>query len=358
MTPTMAASIHELRTLQTLDTRIAHALDATTAADDVEATLRALVAAGLDRLPYPADGRTRERWRCLARVAAADLALVKLYEGHTDALAILAELEGVGADRPRGRVYGVWASESPVEPVTIVEPPHAFAAGMAVTVSGRKSWCSGARLVDAALMTARDGAGGRWLVEIALDAGGVAIDETRWHAVGMARSQSFDVVCDGVEARLVGGANAYLHRPGFWHGGAGIAACWHGAAAAVGDRVRALQRGRNDAHALAHLGVIDALLAASAASLRECADAIDRDPRADAMHRVLRVRTYVADAALEVVRRAERAMGPGPFCNDLSLARLVADLPIFVRQARAEHDAGAQARSLVDRDDVSSEWTL
>lgn len=54
-----------------------------------------LIAAGLDRLPLPGAGHgaTLERWRCLAVVAGHDLSLLKLYEGHTDALAILAELK-------------------------------------------------------------------------------------------------------------------------------------------------------------------------------------------------------------------------------------------------------------------------
>lgn len=53
--------------------------------------LRALVAAGLDRLPRPGHGATLERWRALAAVGAHDLSLAKLFEGHTDALAILHE---------------------------------------------------------------------------------------------------------------------------------------------------------------------------------------------------------------------------------------------------------------------------
>jgi len=48
----------------------------------------------------PASGRTLERWQTLCDVASHDLSLVKLFEGHAEALAILQELadpEGVGA---------------------------------------------------------------------------------------------------------------------------------------------------------------------------------------------------------------------------------------------------------------------
>jgi len=42
-------------------------------------------------LPLPGSGRTRERWAVLAGLAEEDLCLARLSEGHSDALAILAE---------------------------------------------------------------------------------------------------------------------------------------------------------------------------------------------------------------------------------------------------------------------------
>ncbi len=51
------------------------------------------------------------RWQVLGAVAAFDLLLTELYKGHTDALAILAELDNE-APEP-GSSWGVWAAESP-----------------------------------------------------------------------------------------------------------------------------------------------------------------------------------------------------------------------------------------------------
>lgn len=56
--------------------------------------LRALVEAGLDRLPLPGSGHTLERFQQLAEVGGHDLGLCKLFEGHTDALAIIEQLGG------------------------------------------------------------------------------------------------------------------------------------------------------------------------------------------------------------------------------------------------------------------------
>ena len=49
----------------------------------------------------------------------------------------------------------------------------------------------------------------------------------------MAASASIDVAFNSALGEPVGGAGAYLQRPGFWQGGAGIAACWHGGAVAL-----------------------------------------------------------------------------------------------------------------------------
>ncbi len=314
--------------------------------DALVGKLRGLIESGLDRLPKPGGGATLHRWQALEQVARNDLALVKWYEGHTDALAILSEIDA-GRPPADGMAYAVWASESRVDPMEIRsagDAPHEVGQ---VRIDGRKSWCSGARVVDAALMTATDPDGNRRLVEILLDSPGIRIDDSRWEAVGMRGSASFDVVCDDVPARLVGSVGGYLDRPGFWHGGAGVAACWYGAAAAIGTRVRDLQVGRDDVHALAHLGAIDAALASGAALLREAAAAIDAHPAKDAMRLALRVRGAIAELAEVVLHHAVRAVGAGPLCNDASFASMVADLPVFIRQSRAEHDLVAQSRALL-----------
>ncbi len=45
-------------------------------------------------LPLPGAGRTAERWAGLRAVGEQDLPLARLAEGHADAVAILAELDG------------------------------------------------------------------------------------------------------------------------------------------------------------------------------------------------------------------------------------------------------------------------
>lgn len=63
---------------------------------------------GLD-LPLPGGGSTWARFGGLAELAAVDLSVARLAEGHADATAILAE---AGAPAPDG-LLGVWAADPP-----------------------------------------------------------------------------------------------------------------------------------------------------------------------------------------------------------------------------------------------------
>jgi hypothetical protein len=309
-------------------------------ADDTPAAelLRKLVAAGLDRLPMPGQGNTLLRWRMLAAVAAHDLATVKLYEGHTDALAILAELDaGVP---PPSSLWGVWCAEAPGARLMIEGSP---APGAAVRLVGLKTWCSGAAAVTHGMVSAWDSTGKAWLVAVNMMQNGIDIAQRGWEAVGMADTGTAEVCFASARATCVGASGAYLTRPGFWHGGAGIAACWYGAAAELAHVLQSAG-GEPDAHRLAHLGSVDCALSAVRALLRTTACAIDAHPELDAMALAMRARLAVEDAAGTVMRHASEALGAGPFCRDRHFARLMADLPVFLRQSHARRDQATLGR--------------
>src|SRR5680860_664962 len=221
--------------------------------------LQALIDAKLDRLPLPGGGRTLTRWRSLAQVAGYDLPLVKLYEGHTDALAIMAELNAAPA--PAGSTWGMWAAEPPGARVQqVIESMEGE-----IRLNGRKAWCSGAPVLSHALMTAWNVHDEQCLVAVALRQPGVRVTADGWQAVGMRSTASVEVIFEDARARLVGTSGDYINRPGFWQGGAGIAACWYGAATALGYTLREQCAARADPHRLAHLGATDAALSAGAA---------------------------------------------------------------------------------------------
>jgi hypothetical protein len=285
--------------------------------------------AGVLDLPLPGAGATAHRWEALAELAAADLSLGRLCEGHTDAVAILAELDGPA---PVG-LWGVWAAEPPgagVEAVLTV-------AGW--RLAGRKAWCSGAELVDHALVTTRAVDGRRLF---AVDARDTVPVLGSWHAVGMAASGSLAVDLIDAPGTPVGGPGAYLDRPGFWHGGAGVAACWYGGALGAARTLLSAARPRDlGPHALAHLGAVDAVITGLAAELRAAAQDVDDDPedhKDQAQLRARRLRAQVEAGATEVLGRVGRALGAGPLCLDPVQAQRAADLPVYLRQSHAERD--------------------
>lgn len=310
--------------------------------------LQTLIDARLAELPRPGKGETLARWRALAAVAGHDLGLVKLYEGHTDALAIMAEL---GADQPAaGTRWGVWAAE----------PPHArlrcrFQSDGSVRLDGRKAWCSGAAQLTHALVTAWDEHDRPQLVAVMLDQPEVEVTAEGWRAVGMASTASVEVVFTDAPGHTVGESGAYLARPGFWQGGAGIAACWYGAAAAFADHLHAVCRRRDEPHARAHLGHVDAALKASHACLYETAQWIDLHPDDSAQLPAGRARAVTEQTVETVIRHVGRALGATPFCLDAHFARLAADLPVFVRQSHAERDLAGLAELIIEE---TSPWRL
>jgi len=304
--------------------------------------LRQMVDAGYDRLPLPGSGRTLERWRALAAVAVRDLGLVKLFEGHTDALAILAEL-GAPHVPPGGR-WGVWAAEAP--DARVLATP--LADGQ-LRLSGTKAWCSGAQAVSHALVTAWIG-DAPVLAALAMDQPSISITTHHWHAVGMRASASGDVRFDETRAVQIGAPHGYVQRAGFWQGGAGIAACWYGAAAGVASVLAEAVAARPDAHRLAHMGAVEVALAGAAAVLRATALQIDAHPGGDPQSAAMRARLVVEAAATTVMEHAGRALGAAPLCRNERFARAMADLPVFLRQSHAERDLAALGeRSLGQR---------
>ncbi|WP_327287926.1 acyl-CoA dehydrogenase [Streptomyces sp. NBC_01198] len=301
--------------------------------------------------PLPGSGRTAERFATLSSAAERDLCAARLFEGHVDAAAILDEL-GAPAPQP-GERWGVWAAEPPGAGVT------ATLTGGGWELSGLKAYCSGAHSCTHALVTANT-EDGRCLFAVEVAArhdqpgSGCRPVEGSWQALGMAGSDTPDVRFDRVTAEPVGGVEAYLTRPGFQHGGIGVAACWYGGARAVANTLmgQAAERGP-DPLTDAHLGAVDIRLHAADAVLRQAADEIDLDPEdiaGTAEKRSLRARAFVESVCADVLTHVGRATGAGPLCHDERHARNAADLSVYIRQHHGERDLAALGRLIADKE--------
>ena len=234
---------------------------------------------------------------------------------------------------PTGTRWGVWAAQPPGPGLTARRADDGW------RLDGTKQYCSGAGSCTDALVTATAADGDRLFAVSTRDLSPVP---GTWPATGMAASDTLDVRFSGIAAEPLGGSGSYTSRPGFTHGGAGVAACWYGGARAVGLTLRAAAADRDvGPHALAHLGAVDIALYTAKTALDVAAAEIDADPEdhsGGGRLRALRVRALVEAVATEVMQRVGRALGAGPLCRDEAHSRRVADLTVYLRQHHAERN--------------------
>lgn len=323
----------------------AHLQDKGPVAGDVHAVADAawdLLGNGLLDLPLPGEGATIMRWWSLVEIAAADLAVSQLVERHLEAQAIHAE---AGRTFPDG-LWSVWSDEGP-DSRLLAEPTST-----GWRLSGTKRWCSGARSITTALVTAHDDDG---ILLFALPTRDPAIrfDPASWPAVGLALTDTLHMTVEGLElppdALLASERNWYIQRLGAWATAAGAAAAWYGGALGLARGLRTVVSEREtDAFGLSHLGYVDALCSAMEAMLQRAARAIDSREQAAARTAAWQVRTVVEHLATVVLREAGQALGADLLAHDATTGRRVADLTAALRQHTAEREYSALGADVLD----------
>ncbi|MBT9605151.1 MAG: acyl-CoA dehydrogenase [Microbacterium sp.] len=271
----------------------------------------------------------------LASVAARDVAAARVLEPHLDALGILDEAAaaGIALDVDRDGAWGVFAAEGPGARLEARQDAGTW------RLHGTKPWCSLAAHLTHALVTAWVDDERRQLFTLDLRDPAVTARSGPWHARGLERVVSAPIDVDGAVAVPVGEPGWYLRRPGFAHGGVGVAACWWGGAVPLRSALaRAARDDRADQLSRVHLGRVDIALWAARAVLVETATVFDTGSSASAGLRAARARTVVADAVETALTEAAHALGPLPLVADEAHARRVADLQVYVRQHHAERD--------------------
>jgi alkylation response protein AidB-like acyl-CoA dehydrogenase len=284
-------------------------------------------------LPLPGRGQTAERHRALLAFGREDLSLARVAEAHTDAVAILAE---AGKRALAGHLYGVWASDGPHSRLTATRLAHG-----GWRLDGIKQFCSGTSFLTAALVTAH-AEDGLYLFEVRLDHPAIRPLNSTWATPALADTDTGPVefVAATVDSdSVVGDRDWYLHRPGFWHGAIGPAACWAGGAQYLA--AAACDLNRTDPHSRAHQGALRAISWGLDALLDQAGREIDADPRGRGdgpRLRALQVRHLVERWCTEVMDRVGRATGPQLLCFDAGFIRQYSALTVYIRQCHAERD--------------------
>jgi alkylation response protein AidB-like acyl-CoA dehydrogenase len=306
----------------------------------VATRLRELLVSGAFDVPMPGSGETWRRFEALMSLSREEVALGRLAEAHLDAVAIL---RAAGNDCAQDRLLGVWAADFEGSRI------EARRRGDGWVLRGQRAWCSGAGLLDGALVTARTDDGSR-LFLVDLGAPGVEPDPSTWATPALAGTTTWTVHFDEVNlaaADAIGPPGFYTDRPGFWHGSVGVAAAWAGGAEGLADDL--VQRSRDDPVAVVHVGDVHAASWCLRAVLRTAAAEIDADPGdrcGTGMIRALTVRHLVERTIVGIIDRCGRALGASPLALDVSHARRVADLGLYVRQHHADHDLALIGREV------------
>lgn len=277
-------------------------------------------------VPFPGCGQTGRRHRELADIAKDDLQIGRLAEAHTDAVAILHE---AGRPPQPQALYGVWASEGQQ--------------GLKISntgLCGPKPFCTGAGLVDCALVTVMEPERRLLEIDLRLHRDQVCFDTSKWVTAAFSETATATALFRHYpisEADFIGPAGWYLERPGFWHGACGPAACWAGGALRLIDYARENTR-KTNTHALAHLGALAANAWQLEVLLRCAGEEIDLAPEdfQTARTRALSLRHLVEQTCTDTMLRFGRAFGPRPLAFDAEISRLHQELTLYIRQSHAE----------------------
>ncbi|AWN52888.1 acyl-CoA dehydrogenase family protein [Methylobacterium sp. 17Sr1-1] len=311
--------------------------------------------AGLGQEPGAADLA-----EVLRLVGLGSLALGRVYEGHVNALQLVAryaapaERRALFADARAGHLFGVWNTEPPTAGLTL---------GAGGRLSGVKTFASGAGRVTRALVTARRPGDGRPLMLVVALEPGTRADLSAWRAQGMRASATGTVDLTGLAPEAVlGGPDDYHRQPHFSGGAWRFAAVQLGGIEAVFEAWRGhlARTGRgDDPHQLARLG--EGAIALEGARLFVSRAAVLVSEEALAVERVVAfvdlTRLAVERAGLEVLGLAQRSVGLQGFLRGHPLERLSRDLATYLRQPAPDRAlTGAAATILAADGPVAALW--
>lgn len=274
--------------------------------------------------------------RRLYEVGRYDLPLARLFEGHIDALQIIARYGDAETaqqlhDQARnGATFGVWNAPLAGEPLRLQNG----------VLTGGKAFASGAGLISHALVSAEiAGSAHKQLAVIDLQHTPPAIDRAWWQVLGMQRSQTHLVrwgqAALGTNDTLIGAPGDYEREPWLSAGALRFVAAQAGGIAGLFDGVRAHLVARNradDPHQAARLGRLYGLADSAAAMCRRTAAAMfdtlpDSHPAG-----VANARSVVLDAGEQALVLAQQSVGLSAFFETEPLCAHMADLMVYLRQ--------------------------
>ena len=273
----------------------------------------------------------------LRLVGYGSLALGRLYEGHVNALQLVARYGAPAqqarlfADARAGHLFGVWNTNRPGDSLRLGEDGR---------LRGVKAFASGAGYVTRAPVTVtREPDAASLMLVVPLEPGSRA-DLTGWRAHGMRASATgtvdFEDIAVGADA-ILGGRDDYQRQPTFSSGAWRFAAVQFGGIEAVFDAWRAHlgATGRGgDPHQRARLGEGAIAVEGARHWIERAARIVAENdlPPERVVAFVNLTRLAVEKAGLDVLQLAQRSVGLQGFLRSHPLERLSRDLATYLRQ--------------------------
>ncbi len=273
----------------------------------------------------------------LRLVGYGSLALGRLYEGHVNALQLIACYGDIGqrqrlfSDARDGHLFGVWNTEPADGGLTLSDD---------FVLSGVKTFASGAGFVTRALVTGRRRSESAPLMLVVPLEPGSHADLSAWRAHGMRASATGTVDFSGLRVSrddILGAPDDYHRQPIFSGGAWRFAAVQLGGIEAVFDAwcAHLTRHGRGaDPHQLARLGE-GAIAVETARQWVGRAAAVASEatlPTERIVAFVNLARLAVERAGLDVLQLAQRSVGLQGFLRGHPLERLSRDLATYLRQ--------------------------
>ena len=265
-------------------------------------------------------------------IGGASLPLGRLYEGHVNAVRLVARfgtdrhLAMLGAEAEAGRLSAVWNAETP--------PGLTLEGGI---LAGTKRYTSGTGHVRRPVLTATTHGG----VMMAIPDVAAAIgDLSEWLPTGMAATATGSIDFTGIAVRpgdIVGAAGDYYRSP-YFAGGA-----WRVLAVQLGGLERLVTlyreamatRGRSaDPVQRARFGgVLMQLETARLWTARAAAIAEDSAQDAGTIDAFVNLARHAFDrAALDIIERVQRGIGLSAMLRPAAVERIARDLVTYLRQ--------------------------
>jgi len=276
----------------------------------------------------------------LRQVGARDLSTGRLYEGHVNALMLIAkfgDIESAVSDLSNDRIFGVWNTDAPDGVNARQHDGFHF--------SGRKAFASGAGSLTRPVVTAEIVGEGRVMFLLRLEAVRHSIDFSSWQPLGMEGSDSFTVDFAGASAPLaaaLGKAGDYYRQPAFSGGAIRFAAVQFGGIERLAcDFVAYLQQQKRtgDPYQQARAGEIAIAIESgrqwignAAAEAERNFGATEEPGIARMVHVANMTRLAIERICLDVMELVTRGIGARGLLAPAAFEKRLRDLSMYLRQ--------------------------